>query len=114
PSVLLQALLEMRPPQAAVRMIGVHIARGFSTMSGAREQSAVSPGREPQSPGSRGREPKERGPLELRPISLELGVNRYAEGSVLIRAGHTHVLCAATVEPGVPKWLEGKGKGWVT
>lgn len=60
------------------------------------------------------REPRGRAPSEIRPLSIELGVNRYAEGSALIRAGNTHVLCTASVEAGVPQWLAGKGQGWVT
>ena len=43
-----------------------------------------------------------------------LGFHRYAEGSVLYRAGNTVVLCTASVDPKVPPFLEGKGKGWVT
>lgn len=58
--------------------------------------------------------PDQRKNNELRPLSLELGVSRYAEGSALIKFGNTHVLCSATVEPTVPKWLQGKGKGWVS
>ncbi len=60
------------------------------------------------------RNPAGRGVLELRPIILETQVNRYAEGSVLIRAGHTHVLCTASVDESVPGWLKGQGKGWIT
>ncbi len=51
---------------------------------------------------------------ELRPISLETGVTRYAEGSCLAKFGHTHVLCTASWEKGVPGWMKGKGEGWVT
>ncbi|WP_353256052.1 ribonuclease PH [Hyphomonas sp.] len=51
---------------------------------------------------------------ELRPISLETGVTRYAEGSCLAKFGHTHVLCTASWEKGVPGWMKGKGAGWVT
>ncbi len=51
---------------------------------------------------------------ELRPISLETGVTRYAEGSCLAKFGHTHVLCTASWEKGVPGWMKGKGQGWVT
>lgn len=51
---------------------------------------------------------------QLRPISLETGVTRYAEGSCLARFGHTHVLCTASWEKGVPGWMKGKGEGWVT
>lgn len=60
------------------------------------------------------REPIGRKNSEIRPITLEPGINRYAEGSVLIRAGHTHVLCTASIEESVPGWLKGKGKGWIT
>jgi ribonuclease PH len=55
-----------------------------------------------------------RAPSQLRPISLTLGVQKWAEGSCLIRVGDTHVLCAATVEDRVPPHLRGKGTGWVT
>ncbi len=51
---------------------------------------------------------------ELRPLSLETGVTRYAEGSCLAKFGHTHVLCTASWEKGVPGWMKGKGEGWVT
>jgi ribonuclease PH len=60
------------------------------------------------------RNPTERTPLDLRPITFETQVNRYAEGSVIIRAGNTHVLCTASVEESVPNWLKGQGKGWIT
>lgn len=50
----------------------------------------------------------------MRAIQLETGVSRYAEGSCLARFGHTHVLITASVEPGVPGWLKGQGRGWVT
>ncbi len=55
-----------------------------------------------------------RAPDQLRQITLEMGVSRYAEGSCLAKFGATHVLCAASVEQGVPGWLKGQGKGWVT
>ena len=51
---------------------------------------------------------------QLRPISIELGAQRYAEGSALISAGDTRVLCAVSVEDGVPRFLRGSGQGWVT
>ncbi|MEX1250793.1 MAG: ribonuclease PH [Hyphomonas sp.] len=51
---------------------------------------------------------------ELRTISLETGVTRYAEGSCLAKFGNTHVLCTASWEKGVPGWMKGKGAGWVT
>ena len=50
----------------------------------------------------------------LRPISLEPGVSRHAEGSCLAKFGNTHVLCAATIEERVPPWLRNAGRGWVT
>src|SRR5678816_4289699 len=58
--------------------------------------------------------PSERTPELLRPITLETGVTRYAEGSCLISAGHTKVLVTASLEEGVPGFLRGKGQGWVT
>jgi ribonuclease PH len=54
-----------------------------------------------------------RRPDELRPVTLELGAAPRAEGSCLIAMGSTRVLCAATVQDGVPSWREGQG-GWVT
>lgn len=51
---------------------------------------------------------------QLRPIVIETGYTRYAEGSVLIQAGDTHVLCNASVLEKVPPFLKGKGRGWVT
>jgi ribonuclease PH len=60
------------------------------------------------------REPKGRKALELRPLVIETGISRYAEGSALIKAGNTHVLCTASVEESVPGWLVGKGQGWIT
>lgn len=51
---------------------------------------------------------------DLRPVSFELGVQRFAEGSVMVNFGATQVLCAATVQPDVPRWLRGSGGGWVT
>ncbi|MEN8723588.1 MAG: ribonuclease PH [Alphaproteobacteria bacterium] len=50
----------------------------------------------------------------LRPISIEMNVNRYAEGSCLIKAGNTHVLCTASLEERVPPWMRGSNEGWVT
>ena len=51
---------------------------------------------------------------ELRPISIERGWSKQAEGSALISYGDTRVLCTASFTNGVPRWLTGKGKGWVT
>ncbi|HTT81823.1 MAG TPA: ribonuclease PH [Stellaceae bacterium] len=58
--------------------------------------------------------PSGRAPDQLRPVSLEPGVAKYAEGSCLARFGDTHVLCMATVEERVPPFLRNSGRGWVT
>ncbi|MFZ3234288.1 MAG: ribonuclease PH [Stellaceae bacterium] len=58
--------------------------------------------------------PSGRAPDKMRPVSLEPGVAKYAEGSCLAKYGDTHVLCAATVEERVPPFLRNTGKGWVT
>ncbi|MBL6935072.1 MAG: ribonuclease PH [Alphaproteobacteria bacterium] len=58
--------------------------------------------------------PSSRAPDEMRPVSLETGTSKYAEGSCLIRFGDTHVLCTASVEDSVPPWMRNSGKGWVT
>ncbi|WP_439470241.1 ribonuclease PH [Brevundimonas sp.] len=55
-----------------------------------------------------------RTPEQLRKVTLETGVNRYAEGSCLVTFGNTKVLVTATVEENVPGWMRGKGQGWVT
>lgn len=51
---------------------------------------------------------------EIRPVSIETGVTRHAEGSCLIRMGDTHVLCTASVDEKVPPFLRNSGLGWVT
>jgi len=51
---------------------------------------------------------------EMRQISFEGGFSRHAEGSCLVKIGHTHVLCTATVEDRVPPFIKGTGLGWVT
>ncbi len=58
--------------------------------------------------------PSNRAPDEMRSVSLERGVARYAEGSCLVKFGETHVLVTASVEDRPPAWLRGTGKGWVT
>ena len=58
--------------------------------------------------------PSGRASDELRPIALETGVSKHAEGSCLVRFGDTQVLCTASIEEGVPPWLRKSGKGWVT
>ena len=51
---------------------------------------------------------------EMRPVSIETGVTRHAEGSCLIRCGDTHVLCTASIDERVPPWMKNSGLGWVT
>ena len=51
---------------------------------------------------------------ELRPITFERHYTKHAEGSVLVSFGDTKVLCTATIEQGVPRWLKGQGQGWLT
>ena len=63
----------------------------------------------PISPRGDGRQPE-----NLRPVSFQRGFTRYAEGSVLVSFGDTRVLCTATVEEGVPPFMRGQGRGWVT
>lgn len=58
--------------------------------------------------------PNNRLPNQLRPLSFELGFTRTAAGSVLVRSGATTVLCTCSVEPAVPPFLVGTGKGWMT
>jgi ribonuclease PH len=55
-----------------------------------------------------------RGPADARPLALERGVAEYAEGSCLVTAGKTRVLCTASVENRLPPWKKGRGEGWVT
>ena len=55
-----------------------------------------------------------RQPDELRPVAIEPGFVRSADGSALIECGGTRVICTASVEESVPRWMEGKGRGWVT
>jgi len=58
--------------------------------------------------------PSGRAPDTLRPVTLEPGFAKYAEGSCLARFGDTHVLCTASVEERVPPFLRNTGRGWVT
>jgi ribonuclease PH len=58
--------------------------------------------------------PDGRRPDELRDITIERDFTDAAEGSILIRAGRTIVLCTASVDEDVPRWMRGSGKGWVT
>lgn len=58
--------------------------------------------------------PSDRMPDELRKIELEINVNKHAEGACSIKCGDTHVICTATIEDKVPKWIKDTGEGWVT
>jgi ribonuclease PH len=58
--------------------------------------------------------PSKRAAGELRPVTLERKVARYAEGSCLVKFGQTHVLCTASLEDKPPPWLRGQGRGWIT
>jgi ribonuclease PH len=55
-----------------------------------------------------------RGPAELRPVTIEPGFMRTATGSALISMGETRVICTASAQESVPRWMMGKGRGWVT
>jgi len=66
------------------------------------------------SPTTDSARPDGRAPDQLRPVTIETGVQAYAEGSALITAGGTRVLCAASVADDVPPWLRDSGTGWVT
>ena len=58
--------------------------------------------------------PSGRTPEQIREVTLETGVNRYAEGSCLVSFGHTKVLVTASIEEKVPGWMRNTGQGWVT
>ncbi|MCU0831123.1 MAG: ribonuclease PH [Rhizobiaceae bacterium] len=58
--------------------------------------------------------PSGRQPNDMRPVTLETGVNLHAEGSCLVSFGNTKVLCTASYEGRVPQWMRNTGKGWVT
>ncbi len=58
--------------------------------------------------------PDGRAPDALRPVIIEIGVQEFAEGSALVAFGRTRVLCAASVETTLPRWLQGAGRGWIT
>jgi len=51
---------------------------------------------------------------KLREVSIETDVNIHAEGSALVKFGNTHVLCTATIEDSVPRWMRGSNEGWIT
>lgn len=58
--------------------------------------------------------PSGRETTEMRPISIETGVTRHAEGSCILKCGDTHVLCTASIDERVPPWMKNSGLGWVT
>jgi ribonuclease PH len=58
--------------------------------------------------------PSSRAPDQMRVLDMTPGFARHAEGSCLVKFGDTHVLCTASLDPGVPPWLRGQGRGWVT
>lgn len=51
---------------------------------------------------------------EIRPLKIEVNYNRHAEGSCIIKCGNTHIICTATIDDIVPKFLKGKNSGWIT
>jgi ribonuclease PH len=56
----------------------------------------------------------DRAPADIRPISIDAGFVDTADGSALITLGRTRVICTASVNTSVPRWMQGRGKGWVT
>ncbi len=58
--------------------------------------------------------PSARRPDQLRTVTFAIDVNMHAEGSCLVKFGDTHVLCTASVEDNVPRWLRDTGRGWIT
>ncbi|MEL0075435.1 MAG: ribonuclease PH, partial [Ilumatobacter sp.] len=58
--------------------------------------------------------PDGRQPDELRPVSFERDFTEMADGSCLVTIGRTKVLCTASVDEDVPRWMKGRGTGWVT
>ena len=51
---------------------------------------------------------------EMRSVEIAVGVNKHAEGSALIKFGDTHVICTASIENHVPRWMRGSNEGWIT
>ncbi len=77
----------------------------------ARAAGAANPNAQPVTDTMRS---DQRQPTDLRPFTLTPAINVHAEGSVLVEAGRTRVICTASVEDRVPPFLRGSGKGWVT
>src|ERR1700726_4116319 len=72
------------------------------------------PANRPDRHGDLPMRPSRRQPDELRAVSLERGVVKYAEGSCFVKFGDTHVLVTATLEDRLPPWLKGQARGWIT
>src|SRR5437868_9193671 len=110
----------MPKPRCARRTSASPRTSGAS--SGARRPMAASSSRSPmRSSGSCGRppvakfkRPDGRAADSLRPVTIEVGVSKFAEGSARIAFGDTIVLCLATLTEGVPRFLDGTGRGWIT
>jgi ribonuclease PH len=51
---------------------------------------------------------------EMRSLEINLGINKHAEGSALVKFGDTHVICTASIENSVPRWMRGSNEGWIT
>ncbi len=51
---------------------------------------------------------------EMRPLEIDLGIIKHAEGSALVKFGDTHVICTASIENNVPRWMRGSNEGWIT
>jgi ribonuclease PH len=81
---------------------GLYLAASRRLQAGMNEQSNAAT------------RPSKRTPRDMRPVTLERGISKHAEGSCLVRFGDTHVLCTASLDEKVPPWLRGGGKGWVT
>src|SRR6201992_2611876 len=56
----------------------------------------------------------DRAPADIRPVTIDTGFVESADGSALISVGRTRVICTASVSEQVPRWMQGRGKGWVT
>ena len=56
----------------------------------------------------------DRAPADIRPVTIDPGFVASADGSALISIGKTRVICTASVSESVPRWMQGRGKGWVT
>src|SRR3977135_1595780 len=56
----------------------------------------------------------DRAPADIRPVAIDAGFVDTADGSALITLGRTRVICTASISTSVPRWMQGRGKGWVT